>query len=266
MKYRDFGRVGFRPSALGFGAMRLPCLPDASPGTSPGGSATSKDPGSIDYDAATAMLRYAVEHGVNYVDTAYDYHRGASETWVGRALRDVARALHGEGEAGWAELRQRVKVATKLPAWKCHSAADFDRFFDEQCERLQLTSIDFYLLHSLDADSWPTVRDAGILGWAKKLLRKGRIGHLGFSFHGDLPTFREIVDATKLWEFCQIQYNYMDEDYQAGSEGLRYAATKGLGVVVMEPVRGGYLAGPPPETVSVLWRRAEAESSDGAPR
>ena len=157
-------------------------------------------------------------------------------------------------------------MATKLPAWKCHERADFERFFGEQLERLRLPSVDFYLLHSLNADSWAQVRDLGVLDWAKKARARGRFTWFGFSFHDDLATFKEIVDATKLWDFCQIQYNYMDEDHQAGSEGLRYAARKGLGVVVMEPIRGGQLAGTPPETVAALWRRAEAEGFDGAPR
>jgi uncharacterized protein len=262
VEYRSFGKVDFRPSALGFGAMRLPKLPAAS--VSDG--ASTSPPDAIDHDMATAMLRYAVEHGVNYIDTAYDYHGGASEVWLGRALRDVAGALHGGSETAWADFRRRVKVATKLPAWKCEERADFERYFGEQLERLRLPSVDFYLLHSLDADSWAQVHDLGVLDWAKKARAMGRVTWFGFSFHDDLATFKEIVDATKLWDFCQIQYNYMDEDYQAGSEGLRYAARKGLGVVVMEPIRGGHLAGTPPETVAALWRRAAAEGFDGASR
>ena len=254
MEYRSFGKVDFSPSALGFGAMRLPTLP----GVSAVADTTTSALDSIDHDAATAMLRYAIEHGVNYVDTAYDYHGGASEAWLGSALRDVARALHGRDDAAWTAFRRRLKVATKLPAWKCRERADFERYFGEQLERLRLPSVDFYLLHSLSADSWAQVHDIGVLEWAKKARAKGRITHFGFSFHDDLATFKKIVDATKLWEFCQIQYNYMDEDYQAGSEGLRYAARKGLGVVVMEPIRGGHLAGTPPDTVAALWRRAEA--------
>jgi uncharacterized protein len=262
VEYRSFGKVDFRPSALGFGAMRLPTLP----GVRAAADTTSSALDSIDHDAATAMLRYAVEHGVDYVDTAYDYHGGASEVWLGGALRDVACALHGRDDAAWPAFRRRVKVATKLPAWKCQERADFERYFGEQLERLRLPSVDFYLLHSLNADSWAQVHEIGVLEWAKKVRAEGRITHFGFSFHDDLATFKQIVDATKLWDFCQIQYNYMDEDYQAGSEGLRYAARKGLGVVVMEPIRGGYLAGQPPETVAQLWRRAEAEGFDGAPR
>jgi predicted aldo/keto reductase-like oxidoreductase len=262
VEYRSLGSIAFKPSALGFGTMRLP---EKKQGASPAGPG-EPDLGSIDHKAATAMLRYAVEHGVNYIDTAYNYHGGASEVWLGRALRDVARVLDGEGDAGWAAFRRRVKVATKLPAWKCECLADFDRYFDEQRERLRIESLDFYLLHSLDADSWAQVRDAGVLDWAKRMKRAGRIGWFGFSFHGDPATFKEIVAATKLWDFCQIQYNYMDEEHQAGTEGLRYAAARGLGVVVMEPVRGGHLAGDPPQRVAELWRRSEADDFDGAPR
>jgi hypothetical protein len=159
VEYRRFGKVGFKPSALGFGAMRLPRLPasDTSPRAAP------RALGGVDRDAATTMLRYAVEHGVNYVDTAYDYHGGESEVWLGGALREVAAALHGSGEAGWAAFRRRVKVATKQPAWKCHERADLERFLGEQLERLRLPTVDFYLLHSLNADSWAQVRDLGVL-------------------------------------------------------------------------------------------------------
>ena len=260
MEYRTLGRVEFAPSALGFGAMRLPVLPDESGG----GSA----PRRIDEAAATAMLRRAVEAGVNYVDTAYVYHGGESEPWLGRALRQVACDLFGPAEQGLAELRRRVKVATKLPVWKLERRDDPERLLNEQLERLQLDSVDFYLLHGLGADSLAKLREHHVLDWAERALADGRIGHLGFSFHDEEPVFEELVEATDLWEFCQIQYNYMDEEYQAGTRGLEYAAARGLGVIVMEPLRGGQLARRPPQAVAALWAAAIArrEARGLAPR
>jgi hypothetical protein len=228
MNYRRFGGLDWKASALGFGAMRLPII--------------DKDPAQIDEAEATRMIRYAIDQGVNYVDTAYSYHRDMSEHFLGRALQD-----------GY---RQRIRLATKLPPWKVESAADFDRLLDEQLARLQTESIDFYLLHSLDAKSWAKIRDLGVVAWAEGALASGRIGHLGFSFHDTLNVFQEIVDASDLWTFCQIQYNYMDVDEQAGTRGLKYAADRGLAVVVMEPIRGGALAGHVPPAVQALWDSA----------
>ncbi|MFC2015483.1 aldo/keto reductase [Chloroflexota bacterium] len=229
MQYRRFGGLDWKTSALGFGAMRLPTIDD--------------DPAKIDEAEATRMVRYAIDHGVNYVDTAYPYHRETSEIFVGRALQD-----------GY---RERTKVATKMPCWKIEGPDDFDRYLDEQLEKLQTGHIDFYLLHSLGEKHWPQVRDHGVLPWAEKALADGRIGYLGFSFHDTYDMFKEIVDATDLWTFCQIQYNYMDVEYQAGRKGLKYAADKGLAVVVMEPLLGGRLTKSVPPAVQAIW--------DGAP-
>jgi predicted aldo/keto reductase-like oxidoreductase len=228
MQYREFRGLEFRPSALGFGAMRLPVI---------GG-----DESRIDHEAATEMLRHAVDNGVNYVDTAYVYHGGTCEEWLGQALRDGYRG--------------RVQLATKMPVWKAERAADFDRLLDEQLERLQTPTIDFYLLHSLHRRSWERARGMGVLGWAEGALADGRIGHFGFSFHDEVDVFEEIVAASDLWSFCQIQLNYMDVEHQAGLRGLRYAAARGLGVIVMEPLRGGRLAKTPPPLVQSLWDAA----------
>jgi predicted aldo/keto reductase-like oxidoreductase len=228
MQYRTFGKLDWKPSALGFGAMRLPVVDD--------------DPGKIDELEATRMVRYAIDHGVNYVDTAYAYHSGTSETFLGRALQD-----------GY---RQRVKLATKLPSWIVKASNDFDRYLNVQLERLQTETIDFYLLHGLDEGDWHNLRDLNVFDWAEKAMADGRFHYLGFSFHDRYEVFQEIVDAYDQWIFCQIQYNYMDEERQAGTRGLKYAADKGLAVVVMEPIRGGQLARNPPQPIVELWDTA----------
>ena len=251
MEQRTFGKIDFRPSVLGFGAMRLPQIADGAEPVDPAY-------GRIDVPTANAMLRRAVEAGVNYIDTAYPYHDGASERWLGQALRVVADELFGSGADGLARLRTRLKVATKLPMFRVQSRDDCERYFSEQLERLQLPSVDFYLLHGLRAGSLAKLHEYDVLGWAEEALATGRIGHLGFSFHDQYPVFEELVDATDLWEFCQIQYNFMDEEFQAGTRGLRYAADKGLGVIVMEPLRGGRLTRTPPPAVAALWDAADA--------
>lgn len=228
MQYRKFGKLDFKVSALGFGAMRLPLKGDSQAPMGP----------DVDEAKAIAMIRHAIDNGVNYVDTAYPYHGGNSEIIVGKALQD-----------GY---RQKVKLATKMPTWLVDTPADFDRFFNEQLKRLATNHIDCYLLHALNRDTWPKVRDMDVINWAQKQMVSGRIGWLGFSFHDNLQAFKTIVDDCDLWSFCQIQYNYMDIEYQAGSEGLQYAHRKGLAVVIMEPLRGGQLAKKPPESVKKI--------------
>jgi uncharacterized protein len=229
MKYRRFGKLDWPVSALGFGAMRLP--------------QNSPNPADVNEPESVRMIRHSIDHGVNYVDTAYPYHAGKSEVVVGKALQD-----------GY---RRKVKLATKMPSWAVKTAADFDRYLDEQLKRLQTDTIDFYLLHGLNKDYWPKLRDLKVLEWAEKAMAEGRIWKLGFSFHDEFPLFKEIVDAYDNWTFCQIQYNYMDTEFQAGEKGLKYAAAKGLAVVIMEPLKGGGLAKQPPETVARIWEEAK---------
>ena len=228
MNFRKFGRLDWEVAVLGFGAMRLPTI--------------GNDPSHVDEPQAIEMIRYAIDHGVNYLDTAYPYHEKHSEIVVGKAL------LNG--------YREKVKLATKLPSWLVESPDDFDRFLDEQLEKLQTDHIDFYLLHALNSTRWPKLRDWEVLNWAESALTDGRIHYLGFSFHDDFAVFKDIVNATDRWTFCQIQYNFMDIEYQAGIKGLQYAADKGLAVVVMEPLRGGQLTTKIPKSVAEFWESA----------
>ena len=230
MRYRKFGSLDYDVSVLGFGAMRLPTI--------------GKDSSHVDEPEAIKMIRHAIDHGVNYIDTAYVYHDKQGETAVGRAL-----------ENGY---REKVKLATKLPPWLVETPDDFDRLLDEQLEKLQTDKIDFYLLHALNATYWPKLRDWEVLNWAEGAIADGRIQYLGFSFHDDLEVFKDIVDAYDRWTFCQIQYNFMDIEYQAGTKGLQYAAHKGLAVVIMEPLRGGQLTNKVPKSVAELWQTATA--------
>jgi len=224
MQYRKFGRLDWEVSILGFGTMRLPVKGEEK---------------NIDEREAARMLHHAIDHGVNYIDTAYPYHGGESEKFLGRAL--------GGGYRG------RVKLATKMPSWLVGGPADFDKLFHEQLERLKTEHIEFYLLHSLNKEYWSKMRDFDAIGWGRRAIEAGKIGQLGFSFHDDFGLFKEIIDAWD-WPFCQIQYNYMDVRNQAGTRGLKYAAAKGIAVVVMEPILGGKLANPPPPIQKILGR------------
>lgn len=225
MQYRTMDGLEWKPSALGFGCMRLPIIGD--------------DHNKIDEPQAIEMIRYAIDNGVNYVDTAYGYHGGNSEVVVGKALKD-----------GY---RDKVMLATKLPVWLVHTYEDMDRLLNEQLTRLDTDHIDFYLLHSLSQDHWRQITKVDVFGWLDKVHAEGKIRYMGFSFHDNYDLFEEIVNAYERWTFCQIQYNYMDEDFQAGKKGLQYAASKGLGVVVMEPIRGGRLVNNlPPQIIDIL--------------
>lgn len=215
MQYRDFGKTGVKVSPIGFGMMRLP----------------SDNEGKVDETQAIKILRTAIDNGLNYVDTAYNYHGGNSEAITGKALLD-----------GY---RDKVYLATKAPTWLFKSADDFDRILDEQLSRLQTDHIDMYLLHTMNAISFEKkVLRYGVLDKLKEAREAGKIKYIGFSFHDKLDVFKKICDSFD-WDFCQIQLNYLDTKYQAGLEGLKYAADKGLAVSIMEPLRGGFLANVP---------------------
>ena len=232
MQYRQFGKLDWKVSALGFGAMRLPIL--------------DGDSSKIDETEAIRMIRYAIDQGVNYIDTAYPYHNGNSEPLVARALQD-----------GY---REKVHLATKLPSWLIETEADFDKYLNEQLERLQTDHIDFYLLHGLNQKHWEKYQRLNVLDWLEKTKASGRIRHFGFSFHDTVEVFKSIVDSYDHWDFCQIQYNYMDIERQAGTEGLKHAASKGLAVVIMEPLLGGRLV-EPPQSIQALWDTADVQRS-----
>lgn len=242
MNMRKMGNTGIELSALGFGCMRLPTLEN----------------GAIDEKEAIRIIRDAIDNGLNYVDTAYYYHDQQSEVLVGKALQD-----------GY---REKVYLATKQPEYNIEKEEDFDNFLNTQLERLQTDHIDFYLLHALNRRTWDEkVVPFHVLDKMKKAKEDGRVRHLGFSFHDDFDTFKMIVDSFDGWEFCQIQMNYIDIENQATLKGLEYAAQKGLGVVIMEPLLGGKLANLSPQvkekldpaktpvewTLDFLWNRPE---------
>ena len=197
MKYRQFGKLDWKTSVLGFGTQRLPV--------------NHVEHGNNRYSEAVRMIRYAIDQGVNYIDTAYNYLQGESEVLVGLALED-----------GY---REKVKLATKMPIWLINSQQDMDKYLNEQLGRLRTNHIDFYLLHGLNqktARSWDKVRKLNATAWLEKKVAEGKMKNLGFSFHDDLDVFKNIIDGYDGWAFCQIQYNYMDNDSQAGTKGLEY--------------------------------------------
>lgn len=223
MEYRTFGQTGVSVSALGYGCMRLPKTAD----------------GKIDRPRAVALIRHAIDSGVNYVDTAYVYHGGESEDLLGEALQNGYRA--------------KTCIADKLPVWLVQKPADFDTLLDEQLRRLRTDCIDFYLLHALSRDRWRNIiLRFGLLEKLENARRSGKIRFIGFSFHDTNDAFHEILDGYDGWDFCQIQYNYINTDTQAGQEGLEAAARRGLGVVIMEPLLGGRLAAPPERVAAQL--------------
>ena len=227
MEYRTIKKTGDEISILGFGCMRL---------------ATRL--GRIDEVKAEEQLRYAINQGVNYIDTAYPYHMGESEKFLGRVFQDKS-------------LREKVKIATKLPPWLVKNREDMDHILQEQLTRLKLDSIDYYLVHSInDLSGWERLKSQGVLEFLTDSKAKGFIKHIGFSAHCDVETFKKVVDDFD-WDLCQIQYNFLDETNQAGKEGIEYAAARKIAVIIMEPLRGGNLSTKVPKSVEKLWETAE---------
>ena len=225
MIYRAFQDTAITLSQLGFGAMRFPLK-------------NQYDPTAIDEKQTSEMLYYAIDHGVNIIDTAWPYHRETSEKFLGKALTPA--------------YREKVYLSTKMPMWLIKSKADREKYFDEQRTRLQSDKIDLYLLHSLSTRSWAATREHDVLSFLENMKDQKKIGYVGFSFHDKLPIFKEIVDAYP-WTFCLIFLNYVDDAFQAGIEGLEYAHNKGLAIMVMEPLRGGKLCrNTPPEISRII--------------
>lgn len=230
MKYTTFDKTGQKISLLGMGTMRLPQTED----------------GKVDEDASIALIRKAIDSGINYVDTAYMYHEGFSEVVTGKALKD-----------GY---REKVLLADKMPVWMAKDADGMATIFETQLTRLDTDVIDMYLIHNLTSAVWEKCQKFELLAFLEEQKRLGRIHQIGFSFHDELPFFKELIDAYP-WDFCQIQFNYMDKKYQAGLEGLLYAKAKGIPVIVMEPLKGGKLTDQIPPSIAEIWAQSIVQRS-----
>lgn len=230
MLYREMGKTGIKISVLGYGCLRYP-----------------QKNGKIDEERAERQIISAIEKGVNYFDTAYIYNGGKGEGVLGRILAKGCR--------------DKVYIATKLPPYLVNSQKDMENILETQLKRLCTDRIEFYLIHGLnDYEGWRRLRNLGVEEFFSKAKSQGKVKFLGFSYHGEKEEFKKIVDDYP-WDFCQIQYNYLDENNQAGRTGLEYAASKGLGVVIMEPLRGGSLAGEVPKEIEGIFNKAETKRS-----
>jgi len=231
MKYRKFTGTDYEMSVFGIGTMRLPVI--------------NGDMAKIDEEQSIRMIRKGIDMGVNYVDTAYMYHEGNSEKLVGKALKD-----------GY---REKVFLADKIPVWSAKTPEDQQVLFDTQLERCDVDYFDLYLIHNIDEFIWKRVLKYNTYDFVKKMQKEGKVGKIGFSFHGKTPEFfKEVIDHYN-WDFCQIQLNYMDIEEQAGVKGLEYAASRGVPVVVMEPLKGGMLTDSLPESVKEYWDQAKVK-------
>jgi predicted aldo/keto reductase-like oxidoreductase len=219
MKYRKMGKLDWEVSALGFGCMRLPTKTIQDP-------LTNQRKQVINREYALEMIRYGIDQGINYIDTAWPYHEGESELVVGEALKD-----------GY---REKVRLVSKLPTWLIKSDDDFEQFLSKQLDKLQTNYLDLYLLHSLGKEHFEIVKNFNLIYKMKEAKKRGLIRHIGFSFHDSLKVFKKIIDYDD-WDAAQIQYNYFDPNYQAGVKGLKYAAEKGMALIIMEPLWGGKL-------------------------
>ena len=214
MKTKKFDNLGIEPSLLGFGCMRFPLDED----------------GKINEKEAEKMIDKAIGSGVTYIDTAFPYHNGDSEPFVGKVLKKYKR--------------EDFFLATKLPIWNVSSKEEAKKVFEDQLKRLDVEYVDFYLLHALDADKWRKVLEYDLIGMCEEFREEGKIRNIGFSFHDEYPVFKEILEYHD-WDFCQLQLNYMDMDIQAGMKGYLLAEKYNIPIIVMEPIKGGSLANLP---------------------
>ncbi len=229
MKYRTLVKDGAPISVLGFGCMRFPTRN-----------------GTIDEKRTKEQFSLAFEQGVNYFDTAYLYHHGKSEEILGRWIKER-------------DIRKQIYIADKLPQFLIRKKEQMEEYFVTQLKRLQTEYIDYYLVHMIDSKKrWEQLKEWGIISFLEEKKKQGKIHHIGFSYHGPERDFLEIIKDYS-WEFCQIQYNYLDENYQAGKKGLQCAYELGLGVIVMEPLRGGKLATGLPEEVIRIFKGFDSE-------
>ncbi len=234
MQYRINPKNGDKLSILGLGCMRFTGSLAGSFGIG----------GKIDEEKIEHLIKASVDQGVNYFDTAYIY--AGSEEILGKTLAKY-------------NLRQQVYIATKLPVIMCRNKADIDKYFDRQLVRLQTDYIDYYLFHMLpDVATWDKFREWGIEEWIERKKESGQIKQIGFSYHGSQSEFLALLDAYD-WDFCQIQYNYSDENFQAGITGLKKAASKGMPVMIMEPLLGGKLANSLPQTAVDSFKKADPD-------
>lgn len=221
MQYRYNPKNNDKISTLAYGCMRFP-----------------EKFGKIDPLPSEKLLQTAYDNGINYFDTAYPYHGGHSESFVGNFFYKT-------------KLREKVKIATKQPVWSVNSYSDMEKIFDTQLDRLKTNYIDYYLLHALNGESWKKVYELGVLDFLTNLKNSGKITNYGFSFHGLYSDFEKIIDSYN-WDFCQIQFNYLDINYQAGLKGLEYASSKNMAIMIMEPLRGGALASAPKNIIKTF--------------
>lgn len=228
MEYRKM-KNSYEPSLLGFGCMRFPL----------------NEKGNINEAEAERMLDTAIAHGVNYIDTAFPYHHGDSEPFVGRVLKKYDRSQY--------------YLTTKMPLWDIKTLDDAKEMFEKQLQRLDAEYVDFYLLHALDKAKWEKVKELDIIGYCEELKTLGKIRNFGFSFHDDYEVFEEIL-TYRDWDFCQIQYNYVDTNEQAGDRGYELAKRLNIPMVIMEPVKGGSLA-QLPDDLAGMFKEAAPDKS-----
>ncbi len=228
MQYRLIEKTGDEISPLGFGAMRLPLKN-----------------GKVNRELAKKQIYHAIDSGINFIDTAYLY--GDSETFLGEVL-------HGE-------YKDKVKLCTKLPSINVRKYEDMEKFLDEQLKRLQRNSIDYYLIHSVDLKTMNRLLKRDLLKFISRAKDEGKIKHIGFSYHGPKEEFEEVIDCYD-WDVVMIQYNYFDDNVQVSMEGIEYAASKGMGIFVMEPLKGGILAGKMPSESETIFRKVNPKKSN----
>ena len=239
MKYKTIGKTGEKVSILGFGAMRLPHFEREE---------------QINIEESNKIISYGIENGINFIDTAYNYHapnlvdKGKCEAYIGNFLNEYS-------------YRDDIFLSAKLPSWKIRKPEDMENIFEGQLKDLQTDSIDFYMLHHLNEEYWKMYRELNVFEFMDDLLSSGKVKHIGFSAHTEMDWIVDIVDDYEKFEFGLTQLSYLDERYQSGREGVEYLHSQGLGTLIMEPLRGGTLVNNIPQDIMDLWNTAEEKRS-----